>query len=182
MRRSLRLAIYVPSLVITCWYGMMLVHESGHLLAATLTGVKVEQLEFPLLGFSRTDVPPNPHALAIVWGGPMFGAAAPLAAWLIVRLFKYKSHLLQVFAAFCLVANGLYIGVGSFARIGDAGDMLRTGSPIVFLWLFGALASGAGLLMLHRLGPKLGIDRMTTSDLAIAISSSFILVIFAIFF
>ena len=35
---------------------------------------------------------------------------------------------LRFFAAFCLIANGAYIGVGSFTRVGDAQAMLTLGA------------------------------------------------------
>ena len=46
------------------------------------------------------------------------------------------AYLLRFFAGFCLVANGGYIGGGSFDRLGGAGQMLRHGSPP---WLLGPL-------------------------------------------
>jgi hypothetical protein len=51
----------------------------------------------------------------------------------------------RFFAGFCLIANGAYIGLGSFQRIGDCGVMLRNDSPIWLLWLFGIVTVPAGL-------------------------------------
>jgi hypothetical protein len=53
--------------------------------------------------------------------------------------------------------TGAYIGVGSFGRIGDAGDMLRHGSPIWSLWLFGAATFPLGLYLWNGLGPHFGL-------------------------
>ncbi len=43
------------------------------------------------------------------------------------------------------MANGAYIGIGSFQRIGDCNELLRYGSPMWLLWLFGMLATVLGL-------------------------------------
>jgi hypothetical protein len=65
--------------------------------------------------------------------------------------------MLQFFAGFCLIANGAYIGIGSLGKIGDAGEMLRHGSPIWLLWLFGAVCSSFGLFLWNGLGPHFGL-------------------------
>jgi hypothetical protein len=63
---------------------------------------------------------------------------------------------LRFFAGFCLLANGLYIGIGSFARVGDCGEMLRHGSAPWELWLFGVVTAPSGLLLWHRQGSLFG--------------------------
>jgi hypothetical protein len=65
--------------------------------------------------------------------------------------------LLRFFAGFCLIANGAYIGVGSFDRIGDCDEMLRHGSPIWHLWLFGAATMPLGLWLWHGQGLHFGL-------------------------
>jgi hypothetical protein len=67
------------------------------------------------------------------------------------------AFVLRFFAGFCLVANGLYIGLGSFGRVGDCGEMLRHGSPPWHLWLFGAITVPAGFWLWHGLGPAFGL-------------------------
>ena len=153
MQRTILLVFCLLLSAVTCWFGMELFHESGHMLAALLSGGKIEHLDFPLLGFSRTDISPNPHPCFVAWGGPFVGSAVPLAAWIALRLAKRNYWPLHLFAACCLIANGAYIGAGSFDRIGDAGDILRYGSPISMLWIFGAFAVGGGiwLIILLRL-------------------------------
>ena len=56
-----------------------------------------------------------------------------------------------------LFANGAYLGVGVFDRIGDAGDLLRHGALAWHLWAFGAVTGAAGLGLWHRLGPHFGL-------------------------
>jgi hypothetical protein len=69
------------------------------------------------------------------------------------------AFLLRFFAGFCLLANGLYVGVGSFDSVGDAGEMLRHGSQPWQLWLFGLATAPAGLWLWHRQGRYFGIGR-----------------------
>lgn len=100
----------------------------------------------------------------VIWAGPIVGVLLPLA---LVIVFKVKvgrvvfAYLVPFFAGFCLFANGAYIGVGSFGGIGDAGEMLRHGSPICCRWLFGVGAIPLGLYLWNGLGPHFGIGSPT---------------------
>lgn len=137
-----------------CWLGMMAVHELGHAIGAVATGGTVERAVLHPLAISRTDVSPNPNPCLVGWAGPLVGVFLPLALLVVFKVGRVSlAYLPQFFAGFCLVANGAYIGVGSFGRIGDAGDMLRHGSPIWLLWLFGAVAVPVGVYLWNGLGP-----------------------------
>jgi len=136
--------LFVVTLLLS-WLLMQIVHELGHMTAAWTTGGRVAHVVLHPLAISRTDVKPNPHPLTVAWGGPVIGAALPLAIWLLTKIFRWKNRFLQFFAGFCLVANGAYIGIGSFRRIGDCNELLRYGSPIWLLWLFGVLTIALGL-------------------------------------
>ena len=82
----------------------------------------------------------------------------PLLLWAVAAIGRLPgAFVLRFFAGFCLLANGLYIGVGSFDRIGDCGDMLRHGSEPWHLWLFGALTAPLGLWLWHHQGPNFGL-------------------------
>lgn len=150
------------------WLAMLGVHESGHVLHAWLSGGTVERVELPLLGFSRTDVFRNPRPHFVAWGGPLWGAATPLLlavgcsaamrrsargaandannyAWNRLRSAAWT------FCGFCLVANGAYLSAGAFGRVGDAGDLLRHGTPFWALTVIGAAMLAAGLTVWHCL-------------------------------
>ncbi|HUG18675.1 MAG TPA: hypothetical protein VMM56_06825 [Planctomycetaceae bacterium] len=148
--------LLVVSIVPLCWLLMMLVHEFGHVLGAWATGGTVERVIWHPLAFSRTDVAPNPAPLIVVWAGPLLGGLLPFAAWVMLYRFPW-AFVLRFFAGFCLIANGGYIGLGSFDRLGDCGPMLSHGSPMWVLWVFGATYAAAGLCLWHRLGPKFGL-------------------------
>ncbi|MBT3291297.1 MAG: hypothetical protein HN380_28395 [Victivallales bacterium] len=152
MRRK-QIVIGVATLVAS-WYGMMAIHEAGHCLGAWLTGATVAGVTFPLLGFSRTDVSGGDHPLLVVWAGPVFGALLPLVMLLCCRRFGGVGRdVVLFFAGFCLLVNGIYIGLGASAKVGDALDLIRCGAPMWHLLAFGATASLAGLCRWHGLGP-----------------------------
>jgi hypothetical protein len=150
--------VLILSTVLGSWLGMQAVHESGHLLGAWLTGGRVSRVVLHPFTISRTDLTHNPNPLAVVWAGPVIGVAIPLLLWAIAAAARLPgAFVLRFFAGFCLLANGLYIGVGSFDRVGDCGEMLRHGSTAWQLWLFGALTAPVGLWLWHRQGPHFGL-------------------------
>ena len=84
----------------------------------------------------------------------------PLAAFGVAEGLRIPgAYLLRFFAGFCLIANGVYLGVGSIERIYDADDLLRHGSQTWHLWLFAAITIPLGLLLWHRLGPYFGLGK-----------------------
>ena len=137
---------------------MMGVHEVGHILAGIFTGGTVTKVVVHPLAISRTDIAPNPMPLIVVWAGPLIGVLLPLLIWSVFYIARIPgAYLPRFFAGFCLIANGAYIGIGSFDGIGDAAEMMRHGTPIWLLWLFGVLTFPVGLLLWHRLGTHFGL-------------------------
>jgi hypothetical protein len=142
------------------WLAMQAVHELGHVLGAWLTGGRVERVVLHPLTVSRTDLSYNPRPLVVAWAGPVVGSAAPLVIWAAALLGRLPgAFVLRFFAGVCLVANGLYLGVGSFNRIGDGGDLLRQGAALWQLWLFGAMTTPLGVLLWHRQGEHFGLGK-----------------------
>jgi hypothetical protein len=145
--------LFVFSLLVLSWLGMMAVHELGHVLGAVLTGGVVERVVLHPLSISRTDVSPNPHPAIVVWLGPLVGVLLPLVCVVLVsRRWITMAHVVRFFAGFCLVTNGAYISFGSFAKIGDCGEMLRTGSPLWAMLMFGASCMAGGIYLWHGMG------------------------------
>jgi hypothetical protein len=150
--------VLIGSTVLGSWLGMQAVHESGHVLGAWLTGGRVARVVLHPLTISRTDLADNPRPLPVVWAGPAFGVLLPLALWGVAAGLRLPgAFVLRFFAGFCLVANGAYIAGGSFAGVGDCGEMLRHGSALWQLCLFGAVTVPAGLWLWHRQGPHFGL-------------------------
>ena len=116
----------------------------------------IERIIWHPLALSRTDVRPSPSPLIVVWGGPVFGSSAPLLAMFISSKMRWRfNYILAFFAGFCLLANGLYIGVGAVNPIGDAHEMLRLGTPRWVLATFG-LTTIIGMWIFERVSTKLG--------------------------
>lgn len=145
--------VFCLSLVGLSWLAMMAVHELGHVVGALVTGGAVERVVLHPLTISRTDVAPNPHPAVVVWMGPLVGSLLPLLLFATVPgRFTVSRKVAQFFAGFCLIANGAYIAVGGLVRIGDAAEMLRTGTPLAVMLTFGAVTILPGLHLWHRLG------------------------------
>lgn len=145
--------IFVVSLLALSWFLMMAVHEFGHVIGALSTGGTIKRVVLHPLTISRTDVLPNPQPSIVVWLGPILGCAIPATVWWIIpQRFSVARNIAMFFAGFCLLANGAYIAVGSFDRVGDCGVMLQNGSPFWTLLLFGILTIPLGFYLWHRLG------------------------------
>lgn len=148
-------AVLAISTIALSWLLMQAVHESGHVGAAWLSGGSVRRVVLVPWEISRTDIHKNPQPLLVCWAGPLVGVLLPIAAWLLCRRWS-GAFWLRFFAGFCLIANGVYLGVGSFTHDGDAGDLLRDGAAAWMLWLFGALTVPIGFVMWHGLGKQFG--------------------------
>ena len=152
--------LLVGTLLPVCWLLMQVVHEAGHVVAAWATGGEVARVVLHPLTISRTDVAVNPRPLLVVWAGPLVGVVVPVLLLAVFKLTRLPlGYLVRFFAGFCLIANGAYIGIGSFAGIGDAGEMLRHGTPIWCLLMFGAVTLPSGLLLWHGLGRHFGLGQ-----------------------
>jgi len=179
--------ILIGSTILASWLGMQAVHEFGHMLGAWLTGGQVTRVVLWPLGFSRTDVGNNLHPLAVAWTGPVVGVLMPLLLWMIACAIRMPgAFVLRFFAGFCLVANGLYIGLGSFGHVGDCNEMLRYGSALWQLWTFGAVATILGFALWHRqsalfgLGPTASRVSPTIAYVVLGVSLTMLVFGFAI--
>jgi hypothetical protein len=150
--------VLIAAFVGFSWLAMQAVHELGHIVAAWATGAEVERVVLHPLTISRTDLGVNPHPGTVAWAGPIAGAILPLAAWAAAWACRAPGpYLFRFFAGFCLVANGCYIGAGSFQGIGDAGVMLAHSSPQWTLVLFGLVTAPTGLCLWHGQGRHFGL-------------------------
>ncbi|HAI10590.1 MAG TPA: hypothetical protein DCM28_02725 [Phycisphaerales bacterium] len=147
-------------LCIANWLAMMLIHELGHILGALVTGGQVNQLIWHPLVLSRTDVLPNPSPLIVVWAGPLLGVILPIIITALTRwLYRPACYIAVFFTGFCLLANGLYLGLGWIDQIGDAGTMQTHGTPIWIMICFGLLCIPSGLYLWHRVSQQVGLSR-----------------------
>ena|SRR5689334_7770061 len=150
--------LLILSILSLSWLGMMIVHEFGHVLAAWITGGTVVKVVLHPMEFSRTDVAHDPHPLFVAWGGAGGGTILPLCLLWIAKWKRFPAlYLFQFFAGFCLVVNGIYLGVVSFLKAADAGDLMRYGTPQWILVVFGVVAVPLGISLWNGLGPHFGL-------------------------
>jgi hypothetical protein len=151
-------AILIVSTLLGSWLGMQAAHESGHVFAALLTGGEIASVVLHPLTISHTETIENPHPSVVVWAGPLVGVMLPLILWgVLAATGTPGAFVARFFAGFCLIANGAYIGVGSFRGAGDCGEMLRQGSPAWVLRIFGAIAVPMGFWLWNGQGPNFGL-------------------------
>jgi hypothetical protein len=179
--------LLIVSTLLASWLGMQAVHESGHAGAAWLTGGEVKRVVLHPATTSRTDLASNPHPLVVAWAGPLWGVLSPVAMWTVAMATRRRgAYLLRFFAGFCLVANGLYLGAGSFSHAGDCGDLLNHGAKIWQLWLFGLITVPAGLWLWHGQGRNFGLGRapapVSRADAALVTAAWVLLACIGLFF
>lgn len=141
------------------------VHELGHVLAAVVSKGHVQCVVWSALAISRTDVVPNPHPLFVCWTGPVVGCLVPVVCASLARQWAADKRKLEIvvlwfFSGFCCVANGAYVSIGTIDRIGDAGVLLKNGSPEWLQWSVGMFAIVAGFAIWHGLGSLSDLHRL----------------------
>lgn len=148
----------IGSTIMLSWLGMQIVHELGHVLGALVSGGRVDVVVLDPLSISRTDLSLNPHPLLVCWAGAVAGSLLPVmlaGAWRMAR--APGMSVIRFFAGFCLIANGCYLGIGSFRDVGDAGDLIVYGASSWQLWAFGAVTVPLGFLFWNGLGSAFGL-------------------------
>ncbi len=158
MAPRLHQALLIGATLLASWLGMQAVHESGHVLAAWLTGGTIRRVVLHPLTFSRTDLATNPQPLPVAWAGAVVGSVLPLLGWWLARWLRWRCQfVLRFFAGFCLLVNGLYLSFGALEQVGDAGDLLRHGAASWQLWGWGVLTAPLGLWLWNGLGASFGL-------------------------
>lgn len=182
MMRRLHQIVLIVSMLGLSWLGMMAVHESGHVAAAFATGGSVARVVLHPFAISRTDLKTNPHSLVVSWSGAVVGVMLPLLMYgAVFRAGWRTSYLFRFFAGFCLIANGAYLGAGSWDGIGDAGDLITAGAPRWTLVAFGMLAVVAGLRLWNGLGRSFGLGTARVEvDRATALGTAALLVLIVV--
>lgn len=140
------------------WLAMQAVHELGHVLAALAGGGRIAKVILHPCTLSQTIVAYNPHPVFEVWAGAVFGVVLPLAAFLLAAGLRCPGiYLFRFFAGFCLVANGVYLGLGAIQDIGDAGELLVYGAARWPMVVFGIATAPLGLYLWNGQGTHFGL-------------------------
>lgn len=150
--------LLIGSFTILSWLAFMVVHESGHILFAQLSGASMSRVNLHPLQISWSTFDPNPHPQIVAWCGPVIGAVIPLLLFASARFLRVPgSYLFQFFAGFGLVANGIYLLIDAFVREGDARTLLLNGAMLWQILAFAALATPIGFWLWHGLGGHFGL-------------------------
>lgn len=140
----------VPCLLLglpLAWYPLRLLHECGHVLSAWLGGATGIAMVWHAGFLPETRRDGSQWPLVDVWAGPAAGVLLPLALHLLCCRTR-MAGVTRVFAALACLGNGLYVGLGWLDVGGDPEQMLRWGSPLTVLLMFGLVATGLGLRLL----------------------------------
>ena len=139
------------------WYPFMCTHEFGHIISAKLNGGQVEEVILVPWRFSQTVISGSTDSLMDVWAGPFIGVLVPCLLCLTLKIIRKSNFYTTTFCGFCLLANGLYLGVGWIDKVGDCKDILANGGNVTSMIIFGLCACASGLLFWHWALEKLRI-------------------------
>ena len=149
-------AVFLLLFLTACWFGMLAVHEIGHVLAAWCSGATVERvILFPL---SHTQTHGVDYPMFVYGAGAVVGVTFPMMLWLTALSLRLNTaYLFRFFSGFCFVANGVYIGC-DFSVVGptDAGLLIEHGASRWLLVLFGLSCVSYGLYLWHGQGRNFG--------------------------
>ena len=133
------------AVAIWMWLAMLLTHELGHVVAAMFTGGAIVAVELRPGWLPHTLVDPNPQPSVVLWAGFLSGWLVPQVtapAWRVEA--GQVGPVLRAWAAFCLLAGGVYLVFGGAERLTDTGQLLATGWPHAPLVLVGVVVAVLG--------------------------------------
>ena len=134
--------------IIIAFNGMVLVHEFGHVVGLWVSGGAVDYVQVSPIDFGFTARARDPHPLFVTWAGPLLGSAFPVAILLVVIVAAPRWIVpALMLAVVAFLANGTYLAIGVFSRVGDAGDLMRRGMLAWVLVAVGAPLVGAGVYL-----------------------------------
>lgn len=141
-----------PSPLVVAWAGPIL----GCLIPALVTLAFRPLTNLSGGGLKEQDRVPHGEVRANESSSRNHGITKPAHSCRVAHRSMMNS-LLQFFAGFCFIANGAYLGIGVFDRVGDADEILKAGTPPWMLTAFGLIAFVFGLALWHRLGSPLNV-------------------------
>lgn len=133
------------AVAIWMWLAMLLTHELGHVVAAMFTGGTIVAVELRPGLLPHTLVEPNPQPGVVLWSGILSGWIVPqmtAPAWRIKA--GQVGPFLKAWAAFCLLAGGVYLAAGGAERLTDTGQLLANGWSHWPLVLVGVAVAAMG--------------------------------------
>lgn len=133
------------AVAIWMWLAMLLTHELGHVVAAMFSGGTIVVVELRPGLLPHTLVAPNPRPGVVLWSGILSGWIVPqMTAPVWGVRASFIGPVLKVWAAFCLLAGGVYLTAGGAERLTDTGQLLANGWPHWPLILIGVAVAALG--------------------------------------
>lgn len=130
-------------LLVASWVVMTTVHECGHILCGLTCGGHLVSADLWPWHLPHSMFEPDPQPLVTLWGGPILGAAAPLAfAWFVNANWGW------FIAYFCLLANGAYVATAWVAgdRYLDTTRLLEHGAHPLSIAIYCLATIGFGYI------------------------------------
>lgn len=159
MNRLPQIALVITFLLLS-WLLMQVVHECGHVIGAVVSGGRIQQVILHPLVISRTDYSYNPHPLFVVWCGPILGMIIPVfIAGLSKKLAESLGYLFTAFAGFCLIANGIYLALGTIEGSGDVGEIIYYEGAVWPMIVLGLVCAPTGFYLWHVASPRFGFGK-----------------------
>jgi hypothetical protein len=143
LRRGSRFVL----LLAVSWAVMTFTHEAGHVLSGWACGGALRHADLAPWHLPYSSFDPDPRPLVTLWGGPVLGAAVPLAAALLVR-----RGWMWFVAYFCVLANGSYLAAAwvSGERYLDTPRLLERGAHPATVAAYCVLTIGVGYVGFRR--------------------------------
>ena len=151
-RQARRIGLFTRALksvllLLASWCVMTFVHESGHILCGWACGGTLKTADLVPWHLPYSIFDPDPRPLVTLWGGPVLGAAIPLAVAILVR-----RDWMWFVANFCILANGVYLAAAwvSGDSYLDTPQLLEHGAQPAAIAVYCLVAIGFGYAGLRR--------------------------------
>lgn len=131
----------VVALLLISWVVMCFTHEVGHLIGGWISGATLSQVDLVPWRLPYSIHEPDPNPLVTLWMGPIIGAFLPWCIGIVIR-----QQWIRLVGNFCLLANGLYIGVGYFLsdRYLDTQRLITEGTSTLTISSYCLVTLGIG--------------------------------------
>ncbi len=139
----MRYLIFIVAALLS-WWPFMVVHELGHIASGLINSATIEAIELRPWRLSYTMLSGSKRPLVDIWAGVVIGGYLPLVLLLVPTGRRIRKGL-TFFAGFCLIANGVYIGIGWLGPYGDTKEMMQMHTPVWVMIVFSLVSCTAGL-------------------------------------
>ncbi len=135
------------ALLLASWVVMTFTHELGHVIGGWLSGGHLVSCDLLPWHVPYSLFDPDPHPLVTLWAGPWMGCLIPVSIAL-----TFKHRYLTFIAAFCVLANGSYLGTAWWTNeaLLDTPRLFAHGASKFSVLAFVIVSTIAGYLSFRR--------------------------------